>query len=154
MSLEGISPLASFLTGVGNQVFLSPGPVLPAHPCSSDTIYMFRAVVSVSLLVNRLQGSEEPEQEITGTRQGPPSPEQRPETVNEVGLRADTPLRPDAQWYQDGGSGTGKWGGRGGRKREKEEAAGGSGCLCLLFLPPPTRHLHSSFDLIQFVGGS
>lgn len=59
---------------------------------------MFRAVMSVSLVVNRLQGPEGTEHEITGTLQGLPSPEQRPETGNEVGLRADTHLRPDVQW--------------------------------------------------------
>lgn len=62
--------------------------------------------------------------------------------------------RPGAQWCQDGGPGKRKGGGRGGREREKEEAAGGSSCFCLLFLPPRTRHLHPSFDLIQFVGVS
>ena len=54
--------------------------------------------MSVSLLVNRLQGPEGTEHEITGTLQGLPSPEQRPETGNEVGLRADTHLRSDVQW--------------------------------------------------------
>lgn len=74
--------------------------------------------VSVSLLVDRLQGSEETEHEITGTRQGPPSPEQEPETVSGWAQGRHAPRPCDAVvpgWGQARERGRS----RGGREREK-----------------------------------
>lgn len=109
--------------------------------------------MSVSLLVDRLQGSEETEHKITGTRQGPPSPEQRPETVNGVGS-GQTRTRDLARSGARMGGQARERGeveeGESVRKKRQPEAAAASAS----FLPPRTRHLHPSFDLIQFVGGS